>query len=93
MNIECNPGQAIPVSDIVEAINSKEDRIVGDADQIGTPGSVGFGVGAYISNYPPIEMTMDIKVIEGKPIAKRGRLPGLSDTSRLKVVYDEFKGE
>ncbi len=35
-----------------------------------------FGVGSHISTAKPIEMTMDIKEIEGKAAAKRGRLPG-----------------
>ncbi len=50
-------------------------------------GADGFGVGAYISNRPPIEMTMDIKVVSGKPVAKRGRLPGLRTNPKLKKVY------
>lgn len=35
-----------------------------------------FGVGSYISDARPLDMTMDIKEIDGAPIAKRGRLPG-----------------
>ena len=50
-------------------------------------GADGFGVGAYISNRPPIEMTMDLKEVNGKPIAKRGRLPGLTTNPKLKLVY------
>lgn len=42
-----------------------------------------FGVGSCISSAPPIEMTMDIKEIEGKPVAKRGRLPGPSRPDSL----------
>ena len=30
------------------------------------------GVGSYISGAPPIDMTMDIKEVNGKPTAKRG---------------------
>ncbi len=43
----------------------------------------GFGVGSYISGASSINMTMDIKKVAGKPIAKRGRIPGLTDTNRL----------
>ncbi|GHS85330.1 nicotinate phosphoribosyltransferase [Synergistales bacterium] len=42
-----------------------------------------FGVGSYIAHAEPIDMTMDIKEIEGKPIAKRGRLPGILANPRL----------
>ncbi|NMB39085.1 MAG: nicotinate phosphoribosyltransferase [Firmicutes bacterium] len=45
-----------------------------------------FGVGSYISAAPPIDMTMDIKVVEGNPVAKRGRLPGLTDSKDLKKI-------
>lgn len=43
----------------------------------------GFGVGSYISGARAINMTMDIKEVAGEPIAKRGRIPGISDTNRL----------
>lgn len=42
-----------------------------------------FGVGSYISGAHPIDMTMDIKEVEGKPIAKRGRIPGIIDNDKL----------
>ncbi len=42
-----------------------------------------FGVGSFISRAPAIDMTMDLKEIDGKPIAKRGRIPGLTATARL----------
>lgn len=42
-----------------------------------------FGVGSYISSAKPIEMTMDIKEVNGKPIAKRGRTPGVSKNDNL----------
>jgi len=47
-------------------------------------GADAFGVGSYISAAPPIDMTMDIKAIEGKPVAKRGRIPGIRPNSKLK---------
>lgn len=49
-------------------------------------GAVGFGVGSYISAASPIDMTMDIKIVDGKAIAKRGRIPGLVDNPKLKKV-------
>src|SRR5690606_37587962 len=45
-----------------------------------------FGVGSYISRAAPIDMTMDIKEIEGRPVAKRGRIPGRTPTDRLERV-------
>jgi nicotinate phosphoribosyltransferase len=45
-----------------------------------------FAVGSYISGATPIDFTGDIKEIDGKPIAKRGRLPGLTNSPRLRPV-------
>jgi nicotinate phosphoribosyltransferase len=45
-----------------------------------------FAVGSYISGATPIDFTGDIKEIDGKPIAKRGRIPGLTDSPRLEAV-------
>ncbi len=42
-----------------------------------------FGVGSYISGAVAIDMTMDIKEIEGKPVAKRGRIPGITQNDQL----------
>ncbi len=44
----------------------------------------GFGVGSHISSAPPNDFTADLKEIEGKPIAKRGRIPGATANPRLK---------
>jgi len=46
----------------------------------------GFGVGSYISSAKPIDFKADLHEIEGKPIAKRGRLPGLHPNPKLKRV-------
>lgn len=46
-------------------------------------GADAFGVGSYISAARPIDMTMDIKEINGKPLTKRGRIPGLTPNDRL----------
>ena len=46
----------------------------------------GFGVGSYISGAKPIDFTADLHEIEGKPIAKRGRTPGITPNPRLKRV-------
>jgi len=43
-----------------------------------------FGVGSFISRAPGIDMTMDLKEIEGSAVAKRGRIPGLTETPRFK---------
>jgi nicotinate phosphoribosyltransferase len=45
-----------------------------------------YAVGSYISGATPIDFTGDIKEIDGRPIAKRGRIPGRTDSPRLKPV-------
>ena len=45
-----------------------------------------FGVGSYISGARPIDFTADLHDVAGKPIAKRGRIPGITPNSRLKRV-------
>ena len=45
-----------------------------------------FAVGSYISGATPIDFTGDIKEIDGKPIAKRGRIPGVTESPRLKAL-------
>ena len=45
-----------------------------------------FAVGSYISGATPIDFTGDIKEIDGRPIAKRGRIPGPTDSPRLEPV-------
>lgn len=47
-------------------------------------GADSFGVGSFISGASPIDMTMDIKEVNGKPIAKRGRIPGWVECPRLR---------
>ncbi|NLG86105.1 MAG: nicotinate phosphoribosyltransferase [Firmicutes bacterium] len=47
-------------------------------------GASAFGVGSYVTAAPPIDMTMDIKVVNGVPVAKRGRIPGITDNPKLK---------
>ncbi len=47
----------------------------------------GFGVGSYISGARPIDFTADLHEVEGKPIAKRGRIPGITPNPRLKRVF------
>mgnify|MGYP001062317606 CR=1 FL=1 len=45
-----------------------------------------FAVGSYISDTKPIDFTADLHEVEGKPIAKRGRMPGITPNPRLKRV-------
>ncbi len=54
--------------------------------ELSQAGASSFGVGSYISHANPIDMTMDIKEIEGHPIAKRGRIPGRIENPRLSRV-------
>ena len=43
----------------------------------------GFGVGSYISSAKPNDFTADLREIDGRPIAKRGRTPGITPNRRL----------
>lgn len=45
-----------------------------------------YAVGSYISGARPIDFTGDIKEIDGRPIAKRGRIPGVTDSPRLRRI-------
>jgi nicotinate phosphoribosyltransferase len=60
------------------------DRIRSFKDQ-GAPAD-SFAVGSYISGASPIDFTADIKEIDGNPIAKRGRIPGITASPRLRRV-------
>lgn len=51
--------------------------------KLAAAGAFAFGVGSYISGARPIDMTMDLKEIGGQPIAKRGRIPGITENNRL----------
>jgi nicotinate phosphoribosyltransferase len=42
-----------------------------------------FAVGSYIAGAKPVDFTGDLKEIDGNPIAKRGRIPGLTPSPRL----------
>lgn len=46
----------------------------------------GFGIGSYISGAKPIDYTADLHEVDGKPVAKRGRIPGITHNPRLKRV-------
>jgi nicotinate phosphoribosyltransferase len=45
-----------------------------------------YAVGSYISGATPIDFTGDIKEIDGRPIAKRGRIPGVTASPRLQPI-------
>jgi nicotinate phosphoribosyltransferase len=42
-----------------------------------------FAVGSYISDAKPIDFTADLHEVGGKPISKRGRMPGITPNPRL----------
>lgn len=44
------------------------------------------GLGSYISGASPIDFSGDLTEIDGKPISKRGRIPGITANPRLKRV-------
>jgi nicotinate phosphoribosyltransferase len=45
-----------------------------------------FAVGSYISGASPMDFTGDLKEIDGRAIAKRGRIPGITPSPRLQPV-------
>ncbi|MBI4289689.1 MAG: nicotinate phosphoribosyltransferase [Chloroflexi bacterium] len=45
-----------------------------------------YGIGSYISGARPIDFTADIHEVDGKPVAKRGRMIGITPNPRLKRV-------
>jgi nicotinate phosphoribosyltransferase len=45
-----------------------------------------YGVGSYISGARGIDFTGDIREVAGRPVAKRGRTPGMQRNPRLKRV-------
>ena len=53
-------------------LNPERIRLLSEA------GAASFGVGSYIAHATPRDMTMDIKVVDGVPVAKRGRIPGIT---------------
>ena len=42
-----------------------------------------FGIGSAISGARPVDFTADIKEVDGRPVAKRGRVPGTVENRRL----------
>ena len=63
-------------------LNPERIRVFKDA---GAPVD-SYAVGSYISGASPIDFTGDIKEIDGRPIAKRGRIPGRTESPRLKRI-------
>ncbi|MCQ2559270.1 MAG: nicotinate phosphoribosyltransferase [Clostridia bacterium] len=49
-------------------------------------GAASFGVGSYISGASAIDMTMDLKEVNGLPLAKRGRIPGITPNEHLERI-------
>lgn len=51
-----------------------------------------YAVGSYISGAQPVDFTADLKEIDGRPIAKRGRIPGVTKSPRLQpVALEEWR--
>jgi nicotinate phosphoribosyltransferase len=42
----------------------------------------GFGVGSWVTSAPPLEFGLDLVVVDGEPVAKRGKLPGRKEVYR-----------
>jgi nicotinate phosphoribosyltransferase len=58
---------------------------IGEFKQYGAPVD-SYAVGSYIAGARPVDFTGDLKEIDGKPIAKRGRIPGLTNSPRLQPL-------
>jgi nicotinate phosphoribosyltransferase len=52
-----------------------------------------FGVGSAISGASAIDFTADIKEVDGRPVAKRGRIPGIVENRRLQRLESEGQRE
>lgn len=46
----------------------------------------GFGVGSYITAARPVDHTADVREINGRPVAKLGRIPGMQRNPRLQRI-------
>jgi nicotinate phosphoribosyltransferase len=46
----------------------------------------GFGVGSFITSARPIDFTADLHEIDGRPVAKLGRSPGITASPRLERI-------
>jgi nicotinate phosphoribosyltransferase len=42
----------------------------------------GFGVGGYVSNADPVDFALDLVQVDGEPVGKRGKLPGVKEVYR-----------
>ncbi|HHY09536.1 MAG TPA: nicotinate phosphoribosyltransferase [Firmicutes bacterium] len=49
-------------------------------------GADAFGVGSFIAGAAAIDMTMDLKEVDGQAVAKRGRIPGVGSAPRLQRI-------
>lgn len=58
---------------------------IGVFKQAGAPVD-SFAVGSAISKASPIDFTGDLKEIDGRPVAKRGRIPGRTENPRLSRI-------
>ena len=58
-------------------------------NKLAEAGADAFGVGSYIARAHGIDMTMDLKEVSGKPLAKRGRIPGITPNPRLVQYLDK----
>jgi len=72
------------VAELLALVGLNPERITYFKEQ-GAPVD-SFAVGSHISGATPIDFTGDIKEIDGRPIAKRGRIPGTTPSPRLKPV-------
>lgn len=48
----------------------------------------GFGVGTSIAFPPSVDLALDIVEVEGRPLAKRGKLPGRKQVYRCRNLHD-----
>ena len=71
--------------DVVLDINADDVDRIGAFRDAGAPVD-SFAVGSYISKASPIDFTGDLKEIDGRAVAKRGRIPGRTESPRLERI-------
>ena len=102
IRLDLPPGRGRATSELVKEVRTRLDLAGLQHVEIFVSGSLdpqriqelieteapvnGFGIGYYIAAAPPIRYTADIYEIEGKPAARRGRIPGAVPNKRLQRI-------
>ncbi len=62
----------------------------GNLRELCEAGADGFGVGTSLSNAPTVDFALDIVEMEGRPVAKRGKLGGRKEVWRCERCLQDF---